>query len=683
MDGSSLLWSPFQILDVELRNRFVMLPHFTSLEQWGGEPSEDHVAYYGARARGGVGLIITGSQAIHPTGQMSPRFGRAWDPTTIPAYSRIAEGVHRYGTKIFGQLTHGGHTTLFKHPMVLWAPSQMPEPYSRYNTLEMGPAEIEAVIEGFAISARNLRDAGFDGIEIKVAHDGLLRSFVSPFFNRRTDDYGGSFENRMRLPLEVLAAMRREVGADVPLGVRMCLHEYTPFGYGLDYGLQAAQALANGGNVDYFDCDAGSFSSFWMEIPPAAVPQLAFNDLNTALKQVVSQPVIAFGRIKDPVAAEQILRDGQADLIGMARQLITDPETPNKVREGRLDDIRHCIACNDACVYQVMQENPIRCVHNPSAGREREVGPLVATETPLRVVVAGGGPAGLTAAETLARRGHAVTLYERQSELGGLINLAARQPLHAEIADATSYLITQVRKLGVDLHLGVEATPEDIALLQPDAVVVATGSRPYLPARSTPDGVNEPIATEGLPASMGGLVPGLDQQNVISVDDVLGGQTDIGHRVLVLDRNGHWESCGTAEYLLERGHRVDFITPLPFAGVDLEPSNAALFSQRVRARGMQITPNTDIKAISARHVTLVDVHSGDEQIIDDVDTVVLVIGRRSNDRLFWALEGRLPVYRIGDCAAPRFLQHATVDGDTIGRQIEHHLSITTPIRVSP
>src|SRR5215211_3823650 len=277
MDGTSLLWSPFRILDVELRNRFVMLPHFTSLEQWGGEPSEDHVAYYGERARGGVGLIITGSQAIHPTGQMSPRFG----------------------TKIFGQLTHGGHTTLFKHPMVLWAPSQMPEPYSRYNTLEMGRSEIESVIEGFATSARNLRDAGFDGIEIKVAHDGLLRSFVSPFFNRRTDDYGGSFENRMRLPLEVLAAMRREVGPDIPLGVRICLHEYTPFGYDLDYGLQAAQALADGGNVDYFDCDAGSFSSFWMEIPPAAVPQLAFNDLNTALKQVVSQPVIAFGRIKD------------------------------------------------------------------------------------------------------------------------------------------------------------------------------------------------------------------------------------------------------------------------------------------------------------------------------------------------------------------------------------------------
>lgn len=684
MAESTLLWSRFRIRDIELRNRFVMLPHFTAMETWRGEPTEDHVAYYGARAKGGVGLIVTGSWAIHPTGQMTPRYARAWDPALIPAFARIADEVHRHGAKLFGQLTHGGHTTLFKHPMVLWAPSQMPEPFARYNTLEMGKAEIAAVIEGHAVSARNLIAAGMDGIEVKLAHDGLLRSFVSPFFNRRTDEYGGSFENRMRLPLEVFRAIKREIGPDVPLGVRLCLHEYTPFGYGLDYGLDIARALEASGDVDYLNCDAGSFSSFWMEIPPAAVPQLAFNDLNAALKQTVSLPVVAFGRIKDPVAAERILRDGQADLIGMARQLITDPETPNKVREGRYDDIRHCIACNDACIYQVMQENPIRCVHNPAAGREREVGDLVPASSPLRVVVVGGGPAGLTAAETLARRGHRVTLFERQPELGGLINLAARQPYHAEIGDATRYLITQVRKLGVEIVLGVEATADDVLALRPEAVVVATGSRPYLPGRVTPDGTSEPIATDGsLPASMGGLVPGLDQENVLSTDEVLTGAKPVGQRVLVLDRNGHWESCGTAEYLLAAGHAVDLVTPLASVGVDLEPSNAVLYQQRVRRQGMRITPLTDIAAIAGRTVTLVDVFTGEERTVDDVDTVVLAIGRRSNDALFKALDGRLPVFRIGDCAAPRFLQHATVDGDAIGREVDQRLEISTPVVLSP
>ena len=204
-------------------------------------------------------------------------------------------------------------------PRELWAPSQMPEPYSRYNTVEMGPAEIEAVIEGFVDSTVNMREAGYDGVEIKVGHDGLLRSFVSPFFNRREDAYGGSFENRMRLPLEVLAAMRAAVGPDWPISVRLCLHEYTPFGYGLDYGLEVGRAFAASGHVDLLCSDAGSFSSFWMEIPPAAVPQLAFNDLNAALKRATPLPVVAFGRIKNPVDAERILRDGDADLIGMAR----------------------------------------------------------------------------------------------------------------------------------------------------------------------------------------------------------------------------------------------------------------------------------------------------------------------------------------------------------------------------
>ena len=670
MNQTRLLLSPFRIRHVELRNRFVMLPHFTALESPNGEPTDALAAYYEARARGGVALIITGSQAVHPTGQMSPQVGRAFDRDAIPAYRRIVAAAHAHGAKIFAQLTHGGHTTLFRHPMVLWAPSQMPEPYARYNTVEMGPAEFSVLLEGFAVSARNMSEAGFDGIEIKVAHDGLLRSFVSPFFNRRTDAYGGSFDNRMRLPLQVLRTIRDAVGRDMPLGVRICLHEYTPFGYDLDYGLQVARVLADSGDVDYFNCDGGSFSSFWMDIPPAAVPQLAFNDLNAALKSTVALPVIAYGRIKNPRDAERILADGHADLIGMARQLISDPETPRKVVEDRLDDIRHCIACNDACIYQVMQENPVRCVQNPAAGRELAIEAARPSLRRLHVAVVGGGPAGLAASEALARRGHRVSLFEREAELGGLINLAARQPHHAEIGDAIRYLATQVRKLGVEVHLGTAVTAERVVALGADAIVIATGSRPYIPGRDAPDGTSPPIATSGLWASMGGLVAGLQQENVISVDEVMRGRPVPGRKVLLLDRNGHWESCGTAEFLMERGHEVHLITPLGAAGVDLEPSNAALFYQRVRRRdGMRIGIHLDLKSIAGRKVILVDVHSGEEEAVEEVDAVVLSIGRRSNDALYRALPQGKTVHRIGDCLAPRFLQHAIVEGDAVGRAL--------------
>ena len=674
MSRDSLLWTPFSLRGIELRNRFVLLAHWNGLDAPDGTPTEDLAAYYAARASGGAGLIVTGSHAMHPSGQMSPNYGRAWDRAAIPAYRRIVDAVHPHGARVFAQLNHGGHTSLEHPPQELWAPTQMPEPYGRYNTVEMGPAEIEAVVEGFAASAANMREAGFDGVEIKVGHDGLLRSFVSPFFNRREDAYGGSFEKRMRLPLEVLAAMREAVGPDWPVSVRLCLHEYTPFGYGLDYGLEVARALAASGHVDLFDCDAGSFSSFWMEIPPSAVPQLAFNELNAALKRATPLPVIAFGRIKNPLDAERILREGDADLIGMARQLIADPELPNKVREGRLGEVRPCIACNDACILQVMQQKPIRCVSNPAAGRERELGAPVPAAVPRRVAVAGAGPAGLSAAVTLARRGHRVTLFERESEPGGLIRLAARQPLHAEIGESVRHLASEAERLGVDMRLGAEATPDTIAALGPDAAVVATGSRPYLPGRDAPDGPSPPLATEGLRASMGGLVPGLaDDPRVVSVDDVLTGRVEAGRRVVLLDRNAHWEACGTAEFLLEAGREVRFVTPLATVGADLESSNAALFHRRVRPRGLRIAANADIRAIGPEGVVLVDVYTDEEQVLGDVDTIVLAIGRRSNDALYRALRERMPTFRIGDCRAPRLLQHAIHDGDAIGRALEERL----------
>lgn len=277
------------------------------------------------------------SQAIHPSGKMSRRFINAWDPAVIPLLRNITDVVHSKGAKIFTQLTHGGHTSLEHPPHIMWAPTQMPEPSSHFSTKAMDEDDIRAVISGFAASARNAVEAGFDGIEIKVAHDGLLRSFASPFFNRRSDRYGGSFENRMRLSVEVLVAIKEQAGDTFPVGVRICLSEFTTFGYDLDYGLRMAKTLETSGLVDYFNADAGSFSSYWIEIPPAAVAPAEFRKLNAELKRATQLPVIAFGRITPPQLGEDMLRGGEADLIGMARQLIADPETPNKLKAGRVD----------------------------------------------------------------------------------------------------------------------------------------------------------------------------------------------------------------------------------------------------------------------------------------------------------------------------------------------------------
>src|ERR1700676_829871 len=562
----SWLFRPFRIRGVELRNRIVFQPHFTALGTLEGQPSDGHVAYHEERARGGVGLTILESQAIHPTGKMSRRFINAWDPANIPPLRNITDAVHSHGAKIFSQLTHGGHTSLEHPPALMWAPTQKPEPSSHFSTKAMDHDDIRAVIEGFAVSARNAFEAGLDGIEIKIAHDGLLRSFASPFFNRRTDEYGGSFENRMRLSLEVLKAIKNATGHDYPLGVRICLTEFTSFGYGLDYGLKMVQTLQASGLVDYFNSDAGSFSSYWMEIPPAAVASDDFQRLNVALKQASKIPVIAFGRISPPQRAEAMLRAGQCDLIGLARQLIADPETPNKLKAGRPDLVRLCVACNDACIYTVGKEKAVRCIHNPGAGREREINErsVMPADAPRHIVVVGGGPAGLKVAEIAAQRGHAVTLLEREKELGGQVRLAAKQPEHKIIGEVVRYLEAAVYDRGVDVRLGVWPTPALLSELSADVIVIATGSEPNLPNGKQDGGeYSRALGLQILPD-----IPGLEQSFVVSCDQVLSGELTLRGQVVLVDDNGHWEAAGTAEYLADQGCQVQVISSHSLVGED-------------------------------------------------------------------------------------------------------------------
>ena len=678
------LLSSFALRSVALRNRLVFQPHFTALGHIDGMPSDDLRAYHEERARGGVGLIILESLAVHPTGKMSRRFINAWDPAVIPGLAKVADAVHRHGAKIFGQLTHGGHTSLEHPPHIMWAPTQMPEPSSHHSTKAMDDDDIRAVIEGFARSARNLIDAGIDGIEIKIAHDGLLRSFASPFFNRRTDAYGGSFENRMRLSCEVLSAIRDAIG-NAPLGIRLCVNEFTPFGYDTEYGLEMAAALEATGAVDYFNTDAGSFSSYWMEIPPAAVAPGDFRKINAALKAATKLPVVAFGRIS-PQAGEALVRDGEADLVGMARQLIADPETANKLKAGRGDLVRMCISCNDACIYQVGQEKGVRCVHNPGAGREATHSERLVSLAPkrLRVVVAGGGPAGLKTAELAARRGHGVILFERAKRLGGLVNLAAAQPEHAEIGEVTSYLEASVREHAVTVRLGEAATLDNIKACNPDVVVVATGSDPNLPDKADTDSVlSRQLGRQILPE-----IAGLDGGNVVSSDKVLSGEARLSGHVVVIDNNGHWEAAGTAEFLADNGCKVTIIAGHTLVGEDIESGNRTLFYRRAAIKGISMRTATHVTAIESGKVRVSAVFSaadaigwakyilmpGDEETIDGVDWVVPVIGRRSREDLYLKLKASpdfvgIRVERVGDCVVPRLIQSTIMEAFELGREL--------------
>jgi mycofactocin system FadH/OYE family oxidoreductase 2 len=657
------LFSPLQIGNVTVRNRIMQTAH-VKLFAYNAVDSDRNVAYQAARAKGGAGLLITGNRVVHPTSTTGfPRVAWAYRPEAREADRRLTAAVHEHGAVIFAQLNHFGLNASSDSAddyRVLWGPSAVKSPAYGETPKAMEPEDIREVVDWWGHSAELTREGGFDGTEVHISHSYLLHQFLSPLYNKREDEYGGSFENRLRFAREVIEEVRRRAGDDWVVGVRISLTDFIPGALDIEDAVRVAQELEADGRIDYVNVTAAGYHNIFKAIEPSDVPDGYLVDLTAQVKAAVGLPVFTVGGIKDAALAEEILAAGKADMVAMTRAQIADPEFANKVQEGREDELVHCIRGNQGCIGRVFKGLPVACTVNPGAGRERRFGPgtLVPAETPGRWLVAGGGPAGMKAAAVLAERGHAVTLVEAEEQLGGQVNLILRTPGRDEFGWIVRDLESRLGRLGVDVRLGTEATVGLVRDLAPDGVAVATGA---VPSRTGFSSVN-PLVDR---------LPGVDQDNVLTVWDVLLESRPVGKRVVVLDDDGSRAVAGVAEVLLDRGSEVELLSRWPtlFPGTLTTLDMAHLYG-RLLGKGLAYRLNAWAGAIEGNRVTIFNLYTGGTDTIEGVDTFVLATGAKANDELYLALKDEVAnVHRIGDCLAPRKLDHAIYEGELAGREL--------------
>ena len=526
------LFSPIKIGSVVIPNRINFAAHLTNLSE-NHQISERHIYYYRERAKGGCGLITTEELTVHPSDLAYAKLVDAFVPEVIPGFEKLTRAVHEYDTRIFAQLNHNGMQADGKiSRLPVWGPSPGVDPLFREMSKEMEVEDIKECVAYFAKSAFHVVEGGFDGIELQLGHSSLIRQFLSPATNFREDEYGGSFENRLRFCLEVIDAVRQAVGIDFTLGIRLNADEMHPKGgLTLEDTKKIAARLEAAGQLDFVDLSLGTFHNLYLVEGSMHVPLAYTVPLSAEIRSVVNLPVYCTNRINDPHLAEKILEDGQGDMINMVRALIADPELPNKAREGRDDDIRQCIACNQGCIGRMGLGYTIGCMQSPAAGNEKNlgIGTLKPCDVPKRIVVVGAGPAGLEVARVAALRKHNVIVFEKKDEVGGQNILAGKVAGRQEITGVTRWLISQVNKLDIDLRLGVDADEEMILQEKPDAVVIATGSVPK----------EKPFPGE------------YSYPEVVNTQQILTGEVVPGDKVLLIDLDGHHQGTGTAEFLAD------------------------------------------------------------------------------------------------------------------------------------
>jgi mycofactocin system FadH/OYE family oxidoreductase 2 len=597
-------------------------------------------------------LIIVGELSIHPGDYPWEGTIEAYRPEVLNDFAKLTGAVHEYDTPVFAQLNHHGFQSGGAiSRQAVWGPSAVADIAFGETGKPMEPEDIEEVIEAFARTAELAREGGFDGLEIDMGQESLLRQFLSTLSNYRQDEYGGSLENRMRLPLAVVGGVRKAVGDDFTVGVRLCLDEKFWGAITIDESKEFAQKLEETGQVDFIN---GAFATYYnlylvhatMHTPPGFAV-----DLSEQVKQAVKIPVIASHQIHSPEMANEILEKGQADAIGFVRPLICDPDFPKKAKEAAPDDIRYCIRDNEGCMGRTNRSRKLSCTLNPNVGYEPLSGevPYVQADQRKQVVVIGAGPAGLEAARVASERGHEVTVYEKEKEVGGQIKLAKLGAGRQTLQEVTRYQTHILEKLQVPVETDVEVTPDLVLEKDPDAVIVATGAIPK----------KKPVPGEYGPPT------------VLNVWDVLEGKFPVGERVLFIDENGGHHATATVESLADQGKKVDMVTSELFIGMELASiGDLYLSRQRLLQKGVTFTCDVRVDEINGNQVRARNVFSNEAVVYDDYDTIVLDMGQEADDRLYKELKGRVKeLYRAGDCVAPRYIGMAIFEGRKVGEKL--------------
>jgi len=646
------LFSPLSLGSLTLRNRIVSTAHSTGLTD-GTQISDELIAYYGARARGGVGLLVTGSTSVHPSSssRLKPALAN-WDDSVIPPYRRLAARVHVHGARILAQLNHAGALSGTGGPFGCpVAPSAIEPELGVETARAISEDEIAEIVHAFAAAAARARESGLDGVELHAGHGNLIQQFLSPHTNRRTDLYGGVRQNRLRFAREVASAVRIAVGSDFVVGIRLSAEEDWPDGLSLAETATMAADLVETARLNYVSVTSGSdtsAASLPRHYAPMYLPAGHMRRLSRPIREAVKVPVVLVGRITDPRDAEAALEAGDADLVGMTRALIADCNLPDKARRGDLDAIRFCVGANEGCLGRLFRGQAITCIQDPTSGREYKLLPLEKASVCRHVVVAGGGVAGLEAARVAALRGHKVVLIEREAEVGGQLRLAKRGPGRGEIGAVADNLLRAVERLPIDLRTGTEATVDGLLSLSPDVVILATGSTPYLP--------------EGLDDGYGRLV---------SARAALDGAM-VGETCIVFDSRGDMVGPTTAEYLARSGRRVSLVTSLRAFGARIEPMTLRLLHERLVDCAIEILVDCEVAKLTEQGVLLRNLLSGTIFLASDVATVVMASGPRPEASLRSGLtraSPNVPVHVAGDARSPRDIEHAIYDGHMIAREI--------------